>query len=136
VEAFYDTLIVVRYAARTVSAAGRPRGRGSRSHHTRNSPPKLIGVTVLMGCPDESLRQVIRHKGEEQGADIPPFPQVAAAAWCPVTESPGPLATRSTVGPLWSFSQPTLDYDGTGAAFGTLGDARAVTVGLHYRVVQ
>src|SRR3954471_20543885 len=34
------------------------------------SPPphlsaKLIGVTVLVGCPDESLRQVIRHKGEE-----------------------------------------------------------------------
>jgi len=105
------------------------------------SPPphlsaKLIGVTVLVGCPDESLRQVIRHKGEELGADYTAFPQVAAAAWCPVTESPGPLAPRPTVGPLWSFSQPTLDYDGTGAAFGTWETLGAVTVGLHYRVGQ
>ena len=105
------------------------------------SPPphlsaKLIGVTVLVGCPDESLRQGIRHKGEELGADYTVFPQVAAAAWCPVTESPGPLAPRPTVGPLWSFSQPTLDYDGTGAAFGTWETLGAVTVGLHYRVGQ
>src|SRR5262249_57558865 len=88
------------------------------------SPPlqlsaKLIGVTVLVGCPDESLRQAIRHKGEELGADYTAFPQVAAAAWCPVPESPGPLAPRSTVGPRWTFSQPPLDYYGTGPPFRT-----------------
>jgi hypothetical protein len=105
------------------------------------SPPPhlsatLIGVTVLVGCPDESLRQAIRHKGEELGADYTIFPQVAAAAWCSVTEAPGLLATRPTVGPLWSFSQPTLDYADMGAAFGTWETLGAVTVGLHYRVVQ
>ena len=35
-----------------------------------------------------------------------------------------------------SLSQPTLDYDGTGAAFGTWETLGAVTVGLHYRVGQ
>src|SRR5256712_13667165 len=73
------------------------------------SPPpplsaKLIGVTVLVGCPDESLRQAICHKGEELGADYTAFPQGAAAAWGPVTQSPGPLAPRPPVGPLCSFS--------------------------------
>src|SRR5262245_47360977 len=105
------------------------------------SPPpplsaKLIGVTVLVGCPDESLMQAIRHKGGELGADYTSVPQVSAAAWGPLTESPGPLAPRPTVGPVWSCSQPTLDYDGTGAAFGTWETLGAVTVGLHYRVVQ
>jgi hypothetical protein len=112
-----------------------------RAEEVSVSPPphlsaKLIGVTVLVGCPDERLRQVFRHKGEGLGADYTVFPQVAAAAWCPVTESSGPLAPRPTVGPLWSFSQPTLDYAGTGAAFGTWETLGAVTVGLHYRVVQ
>ena len=87
------------FATRTVSAADRPCGRGLGL--TTSAPPaKLIGVTVLVGCPDESLRQGIRHKGEELGVGYTAFPQVAAAAWCPVTEYPGPNATRPTVGPL------------------------------------
>ena len=79
--------------------------------------------------------EVIRHKGEELGADYTAFPQVAAAAWCPIPESPGALAPWPTVGPRWSLAAHAR-LRRPGRCVRDLEDARSVTAWLHYRAFQ
>jgi len=106
-------------------------GEVSVSPHPQLSA-KLIGVTVAHGLSRRESEAGDPPQGRRAGGRLYRLsPGGRGCLGVPSTESPGPLATRSTVGPLWSFSQPTLDYDGTGAAFGTWETLGAVTVGLH-----
>jgi hypothetical protein len=83
---------------------------------------KLIGITILHGCPTRALIEEVQAKGQEMGADYTTIVEPAYQSYCPFT----------LYGGMWGFyevQEQTLEALSVRVLGGEV-------VGLHFQVMK